>query len=141
MASNVKNNAIYLVSGCLVGLATRYDGATKRSDDCLEFLQGKIWLPICPEQLGGLATPRPPADIVGGDGRAVLDGDAKVVTENGLDVSSQFVAGANQVLAIAGQQEICAICLKARSPSCAVSGVQGVTAALLERHGYKLYEF
>ncbi|MEN8256448.1 MAG: DUF523 domain-containing protein [Thermodesulfobacteriota bacterium] len=141
MANNEKKSAIFLVSSCLIGLATRYDGKTKTNDNCLQFLQGKIWLPVCPEQLGGLATPRPPADIIGGDGRAVLNGTAQVITKVGTDVSPQFVAGANQVLAIARQQKICGVCLKARSPSCSVNGNQGVTAALLERHGFALYEF
>lgn len=132
---------VFLVSSCLVGLATRYDGRSKPNAECLQFLAGKTWLPVCPEQLGGLATPRPAADLVGGDGMAVLAGTARVVTIGGVDVSAQFVAGARQVLALARQQGACAVCLKARSPSCAVSGPQGVTAALLASHGFRLYEF
>lgn len=136
-----KKKALFLVSSCLVGLATRYDGQTKKNDECLHFLQGKLWLPICPEQLGGLTTPRPAADIVGGDGGAVLDGTARVVTKEGIDVSAQFIRGARQVVTIARQQDVCGVCLKARSPSCAVHGQQGVTAALLSRLGFSLYEF
>ncbi len=141
MSCKDKKRALFLVSSCLLGLATRYDGQSKTFRACLRFLEGKIWLPVCPEQLGGLSTPRPAADIVGGDGGAVLDGKAQVLTRDGIDVTSKFIAGAKQVLAIAKQQEICGICLKARSPSCAVHGQQGVTAALLARHGFTLYEF
>lgn len=130
-----------MVSSCLIGLATRYDGQIKKNDECLKFLKDKIWLPVCPEQLGGLSTPRLAADIVGGDGNAVLDDIARVVTTDGRDVSVQFVVGAQQVLAVARQQDIGGVCLKARSPSCAVNGQQGVTAALLARHGFTLYEF
>ncbi|PLX47858.1 MAG: DUF523 domain-containing protein [Desulfobulbaceae bacterium] len=136
-----KEKGIFLVSACLVGLATRYDGRIKENRDCRLFLEGRVWLPVCPEQLGGLATPRPAADIVGGDGGAVLDGKARVVTVTGVDVSARFIAGARQVLVIAGQQQICGVCLKSGSPSCAVRGVQGVTAALLARHGLALHEF
>lgn len=136
-----KERGIFLVSACLMGLATRYDGRIKESRDCRQFLEGRVWLSVCPEQLGGLATPRPAADIVGGDGGAVLDGMARVMTGTGDDVSARFIAGARQVLAIVGQQQICGVCLKSGSPSCAVRGVQGVTAALLARHGLVLYEF
>lgn len=141
MTINHKKDSLFLVSACLVGLATRYDGQTKINEPCLQFLQGKIWIPVCPEQLGGLATPRSPADIVDGDGHAVLDGHAQVITVDGSDVSAQFVAGAKQVLAVARQQNISGVCLKAGSPSCAGHGKQGVTAALLARHGITLYEF
>lgn len=141
MESDQNKTALFLVSACLVGLATRYDGQIKRNEACLKFLEGKIWLPVCPEQLGGLATPRSAADMVGGDGNAVLDGRARVVTRAGMDVSLPFIAGAQQVLAIARQQRIDGVCLKAGSPSCAVHGQQGVTAALLARHGFCLYQF
>ncbi|MBU0681784.1 MAG: DUF523 domain-containing protein [Proteobacteria bacterium] len=141
MDCDEKKKPRFLVSSCLVGLASRYDGCSKENAECLQFLGDKVWLPVCPEQLGGLATPRPAAVLVGGDGAAVLSGAAHVVTRDGIDVSTQFIKGAEQVLSIARQQGICGICLKARSPSCAVSGQQGVTAALLVRHGFSLYEF
>jgi uncharacterized protein YbbK (DUF523 family) len=141
MACDEKKKPLFLVSSCLVGLASRYDGCSKKNGECLKFLEDKIWLPVCPEQLGGLATPRPAAVLVGGDGAAVLNGTAHVVTRDGIDVSTPFIIGAEQVLTIARQQGICGMCLKARSPSCAVYGQQGVTAALLARHGFSLYEF
>jgi uncharacterized protein YbbK (DUF523 family) len=137
-----QSKSVFLVSACLVGLCTRYDGTTKASATCLEFLQNSHYIPVCPEQLGGLPTPRPAADIINGDGFAVLRGEAFVCTrEKRSDVSKSFIKGAKQVLQIAKSQQITSICLKARSPSCAVTGTIGVTAALLSEHGFTLHEF
>ena len=138
---NSQSKSLYLVSACLVGLCTRYDGKVKANTACLDFLAGHCYIPVCPEQLGGLPTPRPAADITGGDGFAVLLGDASVCTKDGDDLSIPFTQGAKQVLQIAQSQAVTAVCLKARSPSCAVHGTTGVTAALLSKHGFKLIEF
>jgi len=132
---------IFLVSACLVGLCSRYDGAIKADAACLHFLQDKICIPVCPEQLGGLPTPRPAADIIGGDGRDVLRGKASVRTGDGDDLSDQFIRGARQVLQIAKMQRIGGVCLKARSPSCGLSGTMGVTATLLSEHGFQIHEY
>ncbi|MBM9605541.1 DUF523 domain-containing protein [Desulfopila inferna] len=132
---------IYLVSSCLMGLCTRYDGKLKASEECRLLLQSAVWIPICPEQLGGLPTPREAADIIGGDGHDVLAGRAKVITKSGEDVSRQFIKGARQVLAIALSQKIHSVILKSHSPSCGASGKSGVTAALLKENGIHLEEF
>ena len=132
---------IYLVSSCLVGLNTRYDGCRKPSPACLAALAGKIFIPFCPEQLGGLPTPRPAADLVGGDGLAVLNGTARVVTKEGMDVTASFIAGAQEVLALARLQPVAGVYLKSKSPSCGLSPLMGVTAALLRQHGFSLTEF
>ena len=136
-----KQTKIYIVSSCLVGLCTRYDGQIKKSNDCISKLQGNIWIPVCPEQLGGLPTPREAADIIGGNGHDALAGKAKVITKSGIDVTSEFIAGARQVLQIAQNQSIEGAFLKARSPSCAVNGTIGITAALLQHHGFSVTEF
>lgn len=136
-----KRVTIYLVSSCLAGLCTRYDGQTKERSECLNKLQDAVWIPVCPEQLGGLPTPREAADIVGGDGRDVLAGNARVITQSGADVTSAFIKGAKQVLNIAQSQPTKGVWLKARSPSCAVHGTIGITAALLRDHGFELTEF
>jgi uncharacterized protein YbbK (DUF523 family) len=138
---NSQSKSLYLVSACLVGLCTRYDGTVKPSTACLDFLADHSYIPICPEQLGGLPTPRPAAEIIGGNGFSVLRGETTVCTKDGNDVSAPFIQGAKQVLQIAQTQAITAVCLKARSPSCAISGCTGVTAALLNQHGFKLLEF
>ncbi len=132
---------IYLVSACLVGLRTRYDAELKPSAQCLEALQGAIWIPVCPEQLGGLATPRKAASLVGGNGRDVLGGRAKVIREDKVDVTEKFILGARHVLQIAQAQPISGVFLKAKSPSCGLNQVLGVAAALLREHGFDLREF
>lgn len=132
---------VYLVSSCLVGLCTRYDGQLKQSADCIARLNNIVWLPVCPEQLGGLPTPREAADITGGDGNDVLAGKASVTTKSGVDLTEEFVHGATQVLKIAQSQNINQAFLKSRSPSCGLSGTIGVTAALLRKHGVEVTEF
>lgn len=131
----------YLVSGCLLGLVCRYDGRVKEYPDCRRALAGKISVPVCPEQLGRLATPREPADLIGGDGAAVLDGQARVVTRSGVDVTANFLAGAEQVVRLARELQVAGVYLKSGSPSCGVGRVLGVTAALLCREGFAVREF
>ena len=104
-------------------------------------LQNATWIPVCPEQLGGLPTPREPADIFGGDGKQVLAGRARVLTKSGIDLTAQFIKGAEQVLKIAQSQKFTAVFLKSKSPSCAVKGRIGATAALLLANGFDLQEF
>lgn len=130
-----------LVSACLVGLCTRYDGKCKPDSRCLQQLDGMHWIPVCPEQLGGLSTPRIAADLRGGDGHDVLAHQASVVDQNGRDVSTEFIHGARQVLAIARAQQIEQALLKAHSPSCGLQNPVGVTAALLLAHGIHCHEF
>jgi len=65
---------IYLVSACLLGLRTRYDGRVLSNAARSKFVEWAISIPVCPEQLGGLSTPRQPADLVGGDGFDVIRG-------------------------------------------------------------------
>jgi uncharacterized protein YbbK (DUF523 family) len=105
---------------------------------------------VCPEEEGGLGTPRPRAEIVDGDGRDVLEGRARVVTEAGMDVTEAYLAGARSALDAAQEAGAMTAILKARSPSCGkgvvydgtFSGTQragiGVTAALLEANGIKV---
>lgn len=132
---------IYLVSSCLVGLNCRYDGAAKPSAICRSALAGAVWIPVCPEQLGGLPTPREPAELVGGQGEEVLAGQARVVTRKGEDVTAQFIGGARQVLRIAAAQGVAGAFLKKGSPSCGGGEVLGVTAALLRSKGIPVREF
>ena len=131
---------VILVSACLAGLRTRYDSQIGAHPDCRKELENYTWIPVCPEQLGGLPTPRCPADIVGGDGEDVLDGRARVKCDDGTDVTEAFIRGAEMVVEIARRQQVGQVFLKARSPSCGIKKT-GVTAALLRRNGFNLREY
>ena len=131
---------IYLASACLTGLKTRYDGRIITIAACRKAVAGGIYIPVCPEQLGGLPTPRTAADLVGGDGHDVLAGRAQVLDRTGKDVTENFILGARQVLAIAREQDIVKVFLKAGSPSCGLVPKLGVTAALLQEQGYEIIE-
>lgn len=112
-----------LVSKCLVGHPCRYDGKTKTAPRVEAFLKkiesdGLHWTPVCPEELGGLGTPRPPAHLTGGDGRKVWENGAHVTrVHDGKDVTQAFMKGARRALEMGGEHILFAI-LKARSPSC-----------------------
>jgi uncharacterized protein YbbK (DUF523 family) len=96
------NKKLVIVSACLAGLASRYDGRIISCPDCLKKLGDVHWIPLCPEQLGGLPTPRPAAQIVGGEGADVLAGSAQVLcVDDGRDLTRPFIDGAHQVLDIA----------------------------------------
>jgi uncharacterized protein YbbK (DUF523 family) len=145
-----------LVSACLLGSRVRYDGRAKRVD--AELLthwraEGRL-VPCCPEVSGGLAVPRPPAEIVGSgdsDGGAVLDGSAQVRTGSGEDVTEFFLRGARLALETARRSDAQLAILKEGSPSCgshriydgtfsetSIPGV-GVTTTLLERVGIRVF--
>jgi uncharacterized protein YbbK (DUF523 family) len=140
-----------VISACLVGCQCRYDGDDNLIERFSEMVERGEAIFVCPEQLGGLSTPRPPAQIVGGTGEDVLDGKAKVMTEDGVDVTVQFRKGAEQALKMAQLVGAKEAILKERSPSCGSTMIydgtfskgkrpgDGVTAALLKRHGIKVY--
>ncbi len=129
-----------IVSACLMGVACRYDGGSKKWEPLRSALAGKAVVPVCPEQLGGLPTPRPPAHLAGGDGFDVLEGKARVVDDSGLDVTTPFRRGAEAVITIAKWTSARSCIFKARSPSCGVTGVTGVTAALCILHSLNVME-
>ena len=130
-----------LVSACLLGLNCKYSGGSNLCP-AVAALRAHIHLvPICPEQLGGLPTPRPPAECQGN----------QVLNREGRDVTAEFEKGAQAALALAKLLGCTGAILKARSPSCGVDEIydgtftgktvpgSGVTAALLRRHGLALY--
>ena len=131
---------LFLVSACLLGLRTRYDGTSKPNAWVRSLSKDLFLIPVCPEQLGGLPTPRPPAELSGGNGQGVLEGKAKVILHTGEDVTENFLKGALEVLNLAKLMKIDGAILKARSPSCGLTPNLGVCAALLLTHGYKIYE-
>jgi uncharacterized protein YbbK (DUF523 family) len=137
------------VSACLLGRRCRYDGR-ENHDGVLErelARRGLRAVPCCPEEAGGLPTPRPPAWIERDDADAVLDGRARVVTDATADATAAFLAGARHALETCRAHGVRRAFLKERSPSCgvacthvdgAVTPGPGVTAALLRRHGIEV---
>jgi uncharacterized protein YbbK (DUF523 family) len=139
---------VVLVSACLVGMPTRYDGSHALNEELMRKLADCRWVPVCPEELGGLPTPRPAADLVGGDGAGVLRGSARVVDVNGKDVTAAFAQGAQRVLEVAKRLKVSRCYLKGRSPSCGARASEsggkvrgeGVCAALLRENGFEVVE-
>ena len=142
-----------LCSACLLGINCRYDGKSNveraRPELLKEYQEGKL-IPVCPEQLGGLSTPRSGARISYGDGNNVLDGNSRLLTDDGHDVTEQYLRGAYETLKIAQDLKIKEAILKQKSPSCGCGYMQGgldkretingngVTAALLKRGGIRV---
>ena len=140
----MKKKEPVLVSACLVGIKSRYNGKNSLRRRLIQRLKKHLLIPVCPEQLGGLPTPRPKAEIVGGDGKDVLEKNAAVFDEKGRDVTGNFKKGAKEVLKIARLTGSTRAFLKEKSPSCGVTMIVsgegkipgiGVTAAFLKKKG------
>lgn len=145
----MKKAPTIMISACLLGIKCRYDGGHSRSDDVLGFIDSILFVPFCPEQLGGLTTPRSPAKIEGGDGRDVLRKRARVVNANGEDITDQFIRGAEEAFKLAGITGSTIAVTKDKSPSCGLTtpycdtpggNGRGVTSALFESHGIRIIE-
>lgn len=141
-----------LVSACLIGQCVRYKGDACPQEILLRPEVREHLLPICPECAGGLATPRPPAEIQGAnDGSGVLSGKARVSNNRGQDVTAAYRAGAQAALKLAKAHHITCAILKELSPSCGTHAIydgsfsgrtlagQGVAAAALAQAGIALY--
>lgn len=140
-----------ILSACLAGVDCRYNGGHNLHPYCKKLMdEGKAVL-VCPETLGGLHIPRPPAEIVGGNGDDVLAGQAFVKDKLGTDVTKAFIKGAQEVLLLAKKHGATVAVLKERSPSCGgtmiyngtfssiVKSGAGVTAALLKQNNIKVF--
>ncbi len=146
---------VYLVSACLLGVNTRYDGNENLYEDICNHPHGVLLVPVCPEQLGGLPTPRPPVEISGGSGldiwEGTVEGTAAALQKDGTDVTENFLAGAQETLKIARLVGAEGAILKTGSPSCGKGYIRngtfqkkwkrgdGVTVSLLEKEGIKVY--
>ena len=106
-----------LVSACLLGEKCRYDGQGSSCPLLLEKLRGRPVIAACPEQLGGLGTPRKPAEISGGDGKAVWAGKALVKNACGEELTEFFGKG-RKTWRLLSETGCTAAILKERSPSC-----------------------
>ncbi|WP_425449168.1 DUF523 domain-containing protein [Dethiothermospora halolimnae] len=137
---------MYIVSACLAGISCRYDGKHNLNKDILNLLkEGKAIL-VCPEQLGGLSTPRVPCEI-----KKDSEGNIKVINKEGKDVTENFIKGAKETLKIAKDVDATIAILKSRSPSCGYKEIydgtfsgkrikgNGITGELLSKEGIKIY--
>lgn len=130
-----------LVSACLLGVRCRYDGQSKPCERVTALAERHALVPVCPEQLGGLPTPRVPAERQG----------ARVVSRTGEDVTAAYEQGAAEALRLCRALHCDGAVLKARSPSCGCGQIydgsfsgalipgDGVTAALLKRSGVPVW--
>ena len=136
----MNNKEKILVSACLLGVNCKYNGGNNASDKIDEFLKDYEIIPICPEIMGGLPIPRPPAEQIGD----------KVITQEGIDVTKQYIKGAKECLYLAKKYNVKKALLKLKSPSCGYKQVydgtfthtlidkNGVTAELLKNNGVEI---
>jgi len=135
-----------LISACLAGLNVRYNGTNSLDEKIQKLVLEKKAVTVCPELMGGFSTPREPAEIVGGNGQDVLDGNATVVESSGRDVTDLYLKGAYATLQKALEVGATHVILKEYSPSCGSAKIyngkfngtklagEGVTTALLRRN-------
>lgn len=129
-----------LVSACLLGINCKYDGTNNEDEGVIKYLKDKEIIPICPEQLGGLSTPRIPSERRNG----------QVITKKGNIVTENYKKGAIEVLNLAKKLNIKRALLKSKSPSCGKEEIYdgsfshtlikrpGVTTELLLKHGIEV---
>jgi len=142
-----------LISACLLGLNTKYSGKSNMDVNLVEYLtQNHIeFFPLCPEQLGGLTTPREACEIESGfTSKDILNGRGRVISKTGLDFTENFISGAKQVLDFCKTYGVTHALLQPRSPSCGFLKVydgtfggnliegNGILAQLLIDNGIKV---
>lgn len=137
-----------IVSACLLGENCKYNGKNNLNEELKIFLSDKDIISVCPEVMGGLSTPRLPAEIeYGKSSEDVIVSRAKIFNNEGKDVSTEFISGAEEVLEIAKLENVEIAILKEGSPSCGSNFIydgtfssvkkegMGVTAKLLTENG------
>jgi uncharacterized protein YbbK (DUF523 family) len=130
-----------IISACLCGHICRYDGGRLDYPRLEALVASGLAVPVCPELLGGLTTPRAPCELIQG----------RACTSDGRDLTDVFMHGASRALEIAQAHHIQVAILKDRSPSCGTSRIydgtfsgrlisgMGLTALLLRRNGFTLF--
>lgn len=130
-----------LISGCLLGLKCRYDAKEKKLPEIEKLIESYNLIPVCPEQLGGLPTPRIPAERV----------KDRIITQVGVDVTKEYQIGAEEALKIAKLYNCKKAILNEKSPSCGCGKIydgtfsrnlivgNGVTADLLLKNGIEVF--
>lgn len=129
-----------LVSACLLGIDCKYNGKNNKNDQVLKLLKDHDLIPVCPEIMGGLTTPRTPAEIH----------QNEVITKDGKNVTKQYQKGAKETLKIAKLYNCKTAILKEKSPSCGCGRIydgtftgtlingDGITARLLKENGINI---
>lgn len=139
---------ILLVSACLLGIRCRHNGWHQENKKIIGLRERHILLPVCPEQLGGLPTPRPTTEFKMGDGIDTIEGSENLVNKQGKNLSREFLRGADETFRICKMFNIKKAVLKDNSPSCGSSFVyrngilvsgEGVTSALLRKQGVSVF--
>ena len=130
-----------IVSACLLGVSCRYDGNSKPNEKIIDLKEKYNLIPICPEIMGGLPTPRMPAEIK----------DGRVKTENGIDVTEEYKKGADEAIKLAKLFGCKKAILKENSPSCGCGKIyigeftrtlkdgNGITAELFMKNGIDVF--
>lgn len=151
MNKNIKKDNI-AISACLLGVPCRYDRRCKLNEEAIKIFASNESIAICPEILGGLAIPRSACEIVGGNGKDVLNGKASVEDKDGNNYTDEFVKGARIAVDIIKKLKVRKVYLKSKSPSCGVTKMFdgsftdktikgcGVFAALLKKENIELEE-
>lgn len=111
------NKEKILVSACLCGINCKYNGCNNYNEEIFKLVKEGNAIPICPEVLGGLPTPRVPSEI------KIINGKKRVINKEGIDVTSNFLKGALEVLVLAKRLNINKCILMSRSPSCGVGKI------------------
>lgn len=134
----MKQKPIKICSACLLGINCKYDGKSRKNKKVLKLLETNTLIPICPEQLAGLPTPREGTELKKG----------KILTKSGKDMTRIYFKGAKEALNIVKMFGIKDAILKQRSPSCgsgqvklldgSVAETDGITTAFLKKNGIKV---
>ena len=143
-----------LISACAAGIRSAYNGqlSKRQLSQYWQTSTSAHFIPFCPEQIAGFSTPRPPVEIIGGDGFDVLSGHAQVVTCDGLDVTDVFLKSLDDIQTMVHWVQPSLIVLQERSPSCSCTRIYngtfsrtliqgyGVVAAFCKQNGYALID-
>ena len=137
---------MYLISACLVGINCKYNGKNNFNQKAFDLVNSGVAIPICPEQFGGLPTPRIASEI------RIIDGKKHVFNKAGEEVTENFQRGANEVLQLAKKLNVEGVILQSRSPSCGIDKIysgnfdgtlvngDGITAELLKENNINVID-